>query len=254
MITSPDNEKLKLVRKLALKKHREKLGLFVTEGEDLARAGLSAGFRPKVLLVHPDLESFGGSEDPGSEADGFPPSDQVEPELLDRASAMGSGTRVIAVWPQRWGPPVELGGVCLFLDSVGDPGNMGTIIRTAYALLDATLVLGPGCVDPWAPGSVRASMGSIFGQPVVRADIRQTPAPRIAMVVDGGERPGPRQAPVTICLGSEREGLSRAVLNECEVKWTVPQRTGGAGSLNVAAAAAIACERISSPVAATETS
>lgn len=254
MITSPDNEKLKLVRRLARKKYRERLGLFVTEGEDLARAGLAAGFRPELLLVHQDLESLGGSEPSHHAVDDLPALERVEPDLLDRVSALGSGTRVIGVWPQRWGQAGELDGVCLFLDSVGDPGNVGAIVRTADALLEATVVLGPGCADPWAPGSVRASMGSVFGRPLVRAEIGQTPEPRIAMVVEGGERPGPRPAPVTVCLGSEREGLTRAVLDECEAKWTVPQRKGSAESLNVAAAAAIACERISSPVAAAETS
>lgn len=89
-------------------------------------------------------------------------------------------------------------------------------------------------------------MGSIFTQPVVKAEIGQTPAPRIATVPQGGERPGPVEGPVTLCLGSEREGLSPEILKECGITWTIPQRSGGAESLNVAAAAAIACERISS--------
>ncbi|MFA9400724.1 MAG: hypothetical protein ACERKT_06400, partial [Acidobacteriota bacterium] len=76
MITSPDNEKLKLIRKLRMKKHREKLALFVTEGEDLARAGLASGLRPEALLTHPGF----AMEDA---AGGPVPSDQVEPELLD---------------------------------------------------------------------------------------------------------------------------------------------------------------------------
>jgi TrmH family RNA methyltransferase len=247
MITSPDNEKLKLIRKLRMKKHREKLALFVTEGEDLACAGLASGLRPEALLTRPGFEL--------EDAAGGPvPSDEVEPDLLDRASAMGSGSRVIAIWPERWSSPQDLGGTCFFLDGIGDPGNIGTIIRTVDALVEGTVVLGPGCADPFAPGSVRASMGSIFNQPLVRAGVGETPEPRIAMVVGGGEAPGPRKGPVTICLGSEREGLSQATLNQCGVRWTVPQRERGAESLNVAAAAAIACERVSSPMAAGETS
>lgn len=240
MITSPDNEKLKLIRKLRQKKHRESLALFVTEGEDLAEAGLAAGQTPRALLVHPDTD--------------YPGAEPVEPALLDRASAMGSGTRVIGIWPQLWNSSEKLAGTCLFLDGIGDPGNMGTIIRTVDALLEATVVVGPGCVDPYAPGSVRAGMGSIFRQPLVGAGVERTPEPRIAMVVSGGERPGPREEPVTICLGSEREGLSGEVLNRCGESWTVPRRGSGAESLNVAAAAAIACERISSPMAAGQSS
>lgn len=237
MITSPDNEKLKLVRKLGQKKHREKLGLFVTEGEDLADAGLAAGHEPRALLVHPDSGVEG---------------EAVEPDLLDRASSLASGTRVIGIWPEIWAEePKE---VCVFLDGLADPGNMGTIIRTVDALLDATVVIGPGSVDPYAPASVRASMGSIFTQPLIRGKIEITPEPRVAMVASGGVRPGGHAAPVTICLGSERAGIQHVVLNQCDETWTIPLRDGRAESLNVAAAAAIACERISSPAPAGESS
>ncbi len=231
MITSPDNEKLKLVRKLAQKKHREKLGLFVTEGEDLALAGLAAGHGPRTLLVHPDAEIEG---------------EQVEPELLERASSLASGTKVIGIWPQIWAD--EPKDICVFLDRLADPGNMGTIIRTVDALLDATVVVGPGSVDPYAPISVRASMGSVFTQPLLRAEIDETPEPRVAMVASGGDRPSGHSAPVTMVLGSERAGIRHVVLNQCGESWTIPLREGRAESLNVAAAAAIACERISSAV------
>jgi TrmH family RNA methyltransferase len=229
MITSPDNEKLKTVRKLRQKKHREKLGLFVTEGEDLAAAGIAAGRQPQALLVHPDAG-----------IDGEP----VEPDLLERVSALGSGTRVIGIWPAIWADGVR--ETCVFLDAVSDPGNVGTIIRTVDAMLDATVVLGPGSADPFSPGAVRASMGSVFSQPLLKAGLGATPEPRIAMVAAGGASPGPHDSPLTLCLGSEREGISRAVLNHCETTWTVQLRADGPESLNVAAAAAIACERISS--------
>ncbi|MBK8295307.1 MAG: RNA methyltransferase [Solirubrobacterales bacterium] len=237
MITSPDNEKLKLVRKLGQKKHREKLGLFVTEGEDLAAAGLVAGHEPKALLVYPDSEIEG---------------EAVEPELLDRVSTLASGTKVIGIWPEVWAE--EAKDVCVFLDGLADPGNMGTIIRTVDALLDATVVVGPGSVDPYAPISVRASMGSIFTQPILRGKIDVTPKPRIAMLASGGEWPNGHAAPVTIVLGSERAGIQHVVLNQCDETWTIPLREGRAESLNVAAAAAIACERISSPAPAGESS
>ncbi len=237
MITSPDNEKLKLVRKLGLKKHREKLGLFVTEGEDLAAAGLAAGHEPRALLVHPDSGVEG---------------EEVEPELLERVSSLASGTRVIGIWPEIWAETPK--DVCVFLDGLADPGNMGTIIRTVDALLDATVVIGPGTVDPYAPASVRASMGSIFTQPLLKGKIDVTPEPRVAMVASGGEWPDGHTAPVTICLGSERAGIQHVVLNQCDETWTIPLREGRAESLNVAAAAAIACERISSPVPPKEAS
>lgn len=232
MIVSKENEKLKLVRKLGQKKHRRKLGMFVTEGEDLARAGLAAGHEPVAMLVHPETDL---------------PGENVEPDLLDGVAALASGTRVIGIWSEIWAEPELLtADKCIFLDGVADPGNVGTIIRTADALVGGTVVLGPGSADPFSGIAVRSSMGSIFTQPVVKAEIGETPAPRIATVPQGGERPGPVEGPVTLCLGSEREGLSPEILKECGITWTIPQRSGGAESLNVAAAAAIACERISS--------
>jgi TrmH family RNA methyltransferase len=229
MIQSPQNEKLKLVRKLRERKHREAEAAFVSEGEDLVEAGLATGFEPRFLLTAAG-SGLGGEE--------------VEPELLASVSTLGSGTRAIAVWPQRWAEPG--GSPCLYLHGVGDPGNVGTIVRTAHALLDGTVVLGPGCADPFSPKAVRASMGSIFGQPLARAEIGETPAPRVAFVAHGGASPGAPANAATLCLGPEREGLPDEVLGQCEATVTIPLRPGGAESLNVAAVAAIACERISS--------
>lgn len=138
MIVSKENEKLKLVRKLGQKKHRRKLGMFVTEGEDLARAGLAAGHEPVAMLVHPETDL---------------PGEKVEPDLLDGVAALASGTRVIGIWSEIWAEPELLtADKCIFLDGVADPGNVGTIIRTADALVGGTVVLGPGSADP-SPGS-----------------------------------------------------------------------------------------------------
>ncbi|MFN8217253.1 MAG: RNA methyltransferase [Solirubrobacterales bacterium] len=229
MIESPHNEKLKLVRKLRERKHREREQLFATEGEDLLEAGLAAGAEPRFVLSAAGA-GLGGEE--------------VEPDLLAAASALGSGTRAIAVWPLRWaaGP----GGTCLYLHGVGDPGNVGTIVRTAHALLHATVVLGPGCADPFSPKAVRASMGSLFAQPPLRAPLAATPAPRAALVAHGGAGLDRLDGARTLCLGAEREGLPGEVLAACEAAVTIPLRAGGAESLNVAAAAAIAAQRISS--------
>ncbi|HEY5052778.1 MAG TPA: TrmH family RNA methyltransferase, partial [Solirubrobacterales bacterium] len=190
MIASPHNEKLKLVRKLRDRKHREREGAFVTEGEDLVEAGLAAGFEPLFLLTAAG-SGLGG--------------DEVEPELLAEVSTLGSGTRAIAAWPQRWAGPS--GMTCLYLHGVADPGNVGAILRTAHALIDAVVVLGPDCADPFSPKAVRASMGSIFGQPLARAGIGETPAPRAALVAHGGDGLGAIDGAATLCLGAERRGL-----------------------------------------------
>jgi TrmH family RNA methyltransferase len=230
MISSPHNEKLKLVRKLHERKHREREGLFVTEGEDLVEAGLGAGAKPRLLLSAA-ASGLGGEE--------------VEPDLLAGVSALGSGTRVIAIWPQAWVDEVK--PPCVYLHGVGDPGNVGTIVRTAHGLLGGTVVLGPGCADPYGPKAVRASMGSIFSQRLLRAGIDSTPQPRAALVAHGGGPLAGLGAAATLCLGAEREGLPPGVLAKCGAEATIPLLPGAAESLNVAAAAAIAIERLSSP-------
>jgi TrmH family RNA methyltransferase len=221
VITSKDNAKLKLIRKLADRKHREREGLFVAEGEDLVAAAAAAG-RPAEFVLR-------AGED-------------VESTLLDSVSALGSGTRVIGVYPQIWGGGAD--GFCVYLHGVADPGNVGAIIRTAHGLLDAAVVIGPGCADPFGPKAVRASMGSIFGSPPMLGGLGQLAPPVVGLVAHGGAPPDDQ--PVGgLALGGERAGLPEEVLADCERRWTIPLR-GGVESLNVAAAAAIALGRISS--------
>ncbi len=230
MITSPHNEKLKLVRKLRERRQRDREGLFVSEGEDLVAAGLAAGLEPRHLLSAAGA-GLGG--------------DEVDPDLLASVSTLGSGTRAIAVWEQRWAD--ALGAPCVYLHAVGDPGNVGAIVRTAGALLGGTVVLGPGCADPYGPRAIRASMGAVFAQPIARAAVGETPEPRAALVAHGGGGLDGVDGCATLCLGAEREGLPADVLEACERRVTIPLRPGAAESLNVAAAAAVAAHRISSP-------
>lgn len=241
-ITSPQNEKLKLLRRLADRRHRENEGLFVTEGEDLLAAGLAAGQRPAELLV----AAGAGVETAGQEAT------LVDPELMGSVSALGSGTRAIAVWaiPEEavgTGPQADPAN-CVFLDGVGDPGNVGTIVRAAVALWGARVVAGPGSADPYGPKAVRASMGALFALPPRSAGLETTPEPRLGLVTRGGGDLDVEIAahrPRTLCLGAEREGLADATLAGCAGRASIPVREG-AESLNVAASAAIALHRISS--------
>jgi TrmH family RNA methyltransferase len=229
MIESPQNEKLKLVRKLRDRKHREREDLFATEGEDLLEAGLAAEAEPRFVLVAA-----------GSGLEG----EEVAPELLADVSSLGSGTRVIAVWPRRWAE--EAGAPCIYLHGVGDPGNVGTIVRTADALIEGPVVLGPACADPFSPKAVRASMGSIFSRPPVKGALEATAEPRVALVAHGGQKLDTLAGAATVCLGAEREGLPDEVVAACDRQVTIPLRKGGPESLNVAAAAAIAAQRLSS--------
>src|SRR3954449_9683935 len=186
MITSKDNSQLKTLRKLQQRKHRDKLGLAVAEGEDLVDAAIAAGLHAEIKLT--------AGED-------------VEPDLLDAVSTLGSGTRVIAAFPQRWAEPA--GDTCVYLHGVHDPGNVGTIIRSAHALADGPVILGPDCADPWSHKAVRASMGSVFARPPARAAFADLDGTTIALEPGAG---APLHAvrvggPVVLCLGAERTGL-----------------------------------------------
>jgi len=239
-IESKDNEKLKLVRKLRERKHREREGLFATEGEDLLAAGLEAGAKPRFVLVAAGTGLHGTDSGSGASY----PVEVVGSDLLDSVSSLGSGTRVIAVWEKP--APAAPAAPCVYLDAVGDPGNVGTIVRTAHALLDATVALGPGCADAFGPKATRASMGSLFARPPATvAGVEATPEPRVALLAHGGDPLDEALAgAATLCLGAEREGLRPEVVAACATSATIPLR-GGAESLNVAAAAAVACARMS---------
>jgi RNA methyltransferase, TrmH family len=230
LITSPDNDNLKLIRKLQRKKERAATGLFAAEGEDLVEAAALAGWEPEVLLR--------AGED-------------VEPHLLAAVSTLGSGTRVIGVYRQRWADPG--GEVSVYLHGVGDPGNVGTIVRTAHALCDGPVVLGPGCADPWSPKAVRAAMGSLFARPPARtagaADLGGT-----LLALDSRAQVELREVaravavPVVVCLGAEREGLPQELVEAAGARARIPLRPGGPDSLNVAGAAAIALHELANRI------
>jgi TrmH family RNA methyltransferase len=129
--------------------------------------------------------------------------------------------------------------VGLALWRVGDPGNVGTLIRTADALGPAFVALSAGSADPTGPKALRASMGALFRVPIVPFD--KAPGRRVALVAHGGVAPAELDlsGPTTFVLGAEREGLPEEVLAACDERATIPLALG-AESLNVAGAGAIA--------------
>jgi TrmH family RNA methyltransferase len=221
MITSPDNTQLKTIRKLQDARWRKKLDLFAAEGEDLVEAAEAAGWEPEELLV-------AGLD--------------VEPELLAEVSALGSGSRVVGVYRRRFSEPG--GEVSVYLHGVHDPGNVGTVIRTAHALCDGPVVLGPDCADPFSPKAVRASMGSLFARPPARARFEDLGGTRVALDQRAGRALADCPRPAVLCLGAEREGLPEKVLAGAEQVARIPLREDGPESLNVAAAAAIGLSRM----------
>ena len=148
LIESRQNEKLRLVRKLlSARKHRVETGLFAVEGEDLVEAAAAAGIEPVELLVA---------------------GENVVPELLGEVSTLGHAPRVIGVY-RRADLPTGARDVVLALWRVADPGNVGTLLRTADAF-GAACRCRAECADPTGPRALRASAGAIFRVPLVAWD------------------------------------------------------------------------------------
>jgi len=253
LIRSADNDKLKTIRKLQQKHWREKLGLFAAEGEDLVQAARRAGWDPEFVLR--------AGED-------------VEPRLLAAVSVLGSGSRVIGVYGERWSEPH--GSLAVYLHGVEDPGNVGSVIRSAHGLCDGPVILGPACADPFSPKAVRASMGSVFARPPARAGFAELGGTRLALdpcaprsIADvaeelaqaadarrgapasgAGHAPEAATGPVILCLGAEREGLPAEVLEGVDAAARIPLRGDGPDSLNVAMAATVALYEVANRMAA----
>ena len=209
MITSPHNPKLKDLRRLA---RRRQDGRFVAEGEDLLAAADAAGW--------PALERYvaAGSGLPGEE---------VDPHVLAGVSGLGSGTRAIGVYEQRWSTPATPPAVVLW--GVRDPGNVGTVLRSALAFGMACVVVGPGTADPFSPKAVRASMGAVFGVPLARAaGVAELPRPVVALAARAGEPLAAIAdgAPGALLVGAEREGLPADVLAACDAVAHIPIADG----------------------------
>jgi RNA methyltransferase, TrmH family len=217
MISSRDNDKLKLVRKLHDRRWRDKLGLFAVEGEDL----VAGDIEPVELLIA---------------------GENVEPSLLAEVSTLAHPPRVIAIY-RRDDLPRGTRPVTLALWHVGDPGNVGALLRAADAF-GAGVALSDGCADPTGPKAARASMGSLFRVPL--SGFEEPVGRRVALVPRGGVPLHDLDSggDVVLVLGAEREGLPADILERCEEQASIPQ-PGGGESLNVAMAGAIALYELS---------
>ncbi len=237
-ITSHDNQKLKEIRKLRQRRRwRERSGRFVAEGEDLLAAADAAGWE--------SIERYSAT---GSGLGGI----EVEADVLASASGLGSGTRALGVYEERWAP-APLGPLCIYLHGVHDPGNVGTILRSAHAFGAGSVVLGPGSADPFGPKAVRASMGAVFAVPLARTDaeLGVLPGLKIALVpgegvalgeVFGktartGSKTGPLGQEFTLLVGAERVGLPPELVAGADTVAHIPI---AGDSLNAAMAATLA--------------
>jgi TrmH family RNA methyltransferase len=163
--------------------------------------------------------------------------EDVEPELLAEVSTLAHPPRVIAVY-RRADLPRGVRPVTLALWRVGDPGNVGTLFRSAAAF-GAAIALSSGCADPTGPKALRASMGAVFSVP--QASFGEPPGTRVALVPRGGTPLADLsvEGDVVFVLGAEREGLPQEVLDRCELQASIAQ-SSEAESLNVAMAGTIA--------------
>ncbi|WCB93822.1 23S rRNA (guanosine-2'-O-)-methyltransferase RlmB [Baekduia alba] len=214
MITSHHNPLLKDIRRLAARRER---GRFVAEGEDLLRAAEEAGWNPVHRLV-------AGVD--------------VTEEALAKVSSLGSGTRALAVFDERWAP-APVGPLVVALWGIKDPGNVGTVLRAALAFGASCVALGPETADPYGPKAVRASMGAIFAVPVARVEtVAELPGTTIALDARRGEAlRGPAQSDVSVVVGAERAGLAPEVVAACDRAAHIPINNE---SLNAAMAATLA--------------
>lgn len=237
-ISSPHNDKLKEIRKLARRRERALSGRFVAEGEDLLAAADAAGW--------PALERYcaAGSGLPGVE---------VEAELLASVSQLGSGTRALGVYEQRWAA-APAAPLCVALHGIADPGNVGTVLRSALAFGAASVALGPDCADPYGFKAVRASMGALFAVPVARYEaVGELPGTVVAFDAHA-EQPiaglaATAAAPLTLLIGAERAGLPDDVLAACDRVVRIPIHSE---SLNAAMAATVALYEVTRDAVATD--
>jgi len=223
-IHNSQHPNLNQVTLLRTRRGRERSGRFVAEGEDLVAAAKANGWQA--------VDSFVAE---GSGLEGT----EVSESALAEVSALGSGTRALAIYDQRWANPA--GPLALWLHGVGDPGNVGTIMRSAHAFGASSVILGAGSADPFGPKAVRASMGAIFSVAVARAEQSDDlPGTTVALAasaeleLDGAPWP---QDGLTLLIGAEREGLPAAVIAGADQARSI---SIAGDSLNAAMAATIA--------------
>jgi RNA methyltransferase, TrmH family len=247
MITSPANEKIKLVRALQTQRHaREKERLFVVEGLRLVEEVIQARAEVRFVLHTDSLDPRGKSAlnqlaRLGTEVDG------VSPAVMAAASADQTPPGLLAVvaWSSAWRPlPAALSWV-LILDRISDPGNLGTMLRTANAAGLEAVFLAPGTVDAYNPKVVRAAMGAHFHLPLAQATWAELAERLAGLEVWLAElREGQPyhqvawRTPCALIISSEAEGPSREALEFTPRRVQIPM-PGRAESLNAAVAAGI---------------
>lgn len=243
VITSLQNPTIKFIRSLAQKKHRQESGLFTAEGRAMLARARREDWTPETIVsTKPELD-WGRAKHL-----------TVSAQVMATLSAQDNANDIVGVFAQRYGETIAPEGLWLALEEIRDPGNLGTIIRTADAAGAKGIVLVGPCCDAFSPEAVRATTGSIFAMPIVRRErdvfieeLKSWPGDIVATRMDAAEdfrrsyRP-----PVMLLIGSESTGLSDALATAATISVRIPMAPGPE-SLNVAAAAALMLYAIAKP-------
>ena len=250
-ITGFSNPTVKAIRALRDKKHRREEGRFLAEGLRLLTDARESGRVPETLLMaegrepHPLLDALEHAVD---EAGGEVL--ELAPELLSKVTGKDNPQAVAGVfaeWPTSLDAIDRTAPLLLVAQALRDPGNLGTMLRTADAVGAGGLILLDDCADPFSVEAVRASMGAIFTVPLAKARwdefepwLRGGPGQLVAASLREAVpfRGAAYVAPCFILVGNESRGLPEDYEAVCDLRVTMPMR-GRADSLNAAVAAAV---------------
>ena len=245
-ITSPRNPRLKFVRRLqkSVRARREN-GSFVAEGVRLAEEALRAGIPARIVLFVDGLNARGMAVVEGYRARGAE-TWLLSAEAIRSVSATETPQGVLLVLPFPKLPLPQKPDFALILDGVRDPGNMGAILRTAWAAGVQAVFLTGGCVDPFNPKVVRAAMGAHFHLPLRQASPEQIPGmlggATVYLAAAGEGAPYTKadfRRPLALLIGGEADGVTEAVRRALRPSPVHIPMPGGAESLNAAVAAAV---------------
>jgi TrmH family RNA methyltransferase len=250
MITSSHNPKLQWVRLLESQAQaRNEAQAFIVEGVRLAEEALAAGWEAQLVFYSEEVSPRGQSVVEGFARRGAPV-EQVAPQILKSVADTETPQGLLLVLSMRALPQPEKADFLLILDGVCDPGNLGTILRSARAAGVQSVLLPPGTVDPFLPKVVRAGMGAHFHLPILRAswdELNQTLIPgveaglRIYLADSGGGQVYTHanfSSSLALIVGGEAQGAGDEALRLAHEKVHIPM-PGGSESLNAAVAAGI---------------
>ncbi len=248
MITSSQNQKIREVRALVSKRReREAAGLYITEGIRLVEEALAHAEDCAYLLWSGLLSARAEALVKGF-ADAGVPAEEIDPRLMDSIAGTDSPQGVLAVMRMRPRQLPEKAGFVILADGIQDPGNLGTLFRTAAAAGADAVLLMPGCADEFSPKVIRSGMGTHFRLPIVKTDwdsaerwLRAQPGMQVlAADSDGGTSCWKTDltGPTAIIIGSEGNGPCDRALALSDGRILIPM-PGAVESLNAGIAAGI---------------